>query len=109
MGTVVHLVPNMFNGSAYIKKGEDHVFGEEDSPERFVVTEPFGDEWITGLLSTEPFPSAMQSNKLVSDCRKYNDGIKFQTRGIMLKPGATIVKLQTLPLGVQEHDKVPQE
>jgi len=108
-GTVVHLVPNIFSGSAYIEKGEIKEFGGEESTERFVITEPFGDEWITGLLSTEPFPNAMQSNTLVGDCRKYNDGIKIQTRGIQLKLGAAIVTLQTLPVGAGEPDNVLQK
>lgn len=108
-GTVVHLVPNMFSGSAHIKAEEVKEFGGEESLERFVVTGPFGDEWITGLLSTQPFPNAMQAPTLVGDCRTYNEGIKIQTRGIQVKLGAAIVKLQTLPPGAQEPDKVLKE
>lgn len=51
----------------------------------------------------------MKAPTLVGDCRKYYEGIKIQTRGIRVTLEAAIVKLQTLPLVVDEPDKVLHE
>jgi hypothetical protein len=50
-GTVVHLVPNVYRGQAFIKGGKQYAFGDESSPEQFVIKGPLrnrdnqGDGW----------------------------------------------------------------
>ena len=81
-GTVVHLVPNMFRKQAKIQKGVTYVFGGDDSPERFIISGPFGDEVIKALLSTHPFSEELQSNDVVSDSKTY---VKTLEKGIQGK------------------------
>ena len=75
-GTVVHLVPNMFRKQAKIKKGETYVFGSDDSPERFIISGPFGDEVIKALVSPVPFSEDLQPNEVVSDSKTYVETLK---------------------------------
>jgi len=83
-GTVVHLVPNLFRGQAFIKKGETYVFGGEDSPERFVISEPYGDEVIKAVASTQPFLEELTPKEPVSESQTYLKSLK---RGLKIQPG----------------------
>ena len=98
-GKVVHLVPNLFRGQAFIQKGETYVFGGKDSPERFVISEPFGDEVIKAVASAQPFPEVLTPKASMSESQDYVDtlkkglavqpGPKGRTRGIQIMSGAS--------------------
>jgi len=83
-GTVVHLVPNLFRGQAFIQKGETYVFGGEDSPERFIISEPFGDEVIKAVASAKPFIEALTPKENVSESHAY---VKTLKKGLSVQPG----------------------
>lgn len=83
-GTVVHLVPNIFRGQAFIQKGETYVFGGEDSPERFIISEPFGDEVIKAVASAQPFIEALTPKENVSESHTY---VKTLKKGLSVQPG----------------------
>jgi hypothetical protein len=83
-GTVVHLVPNLFRGQALIQKGETYVFGGEDSPERFIISEPFGDEVIKAVASAQPFLEALTPKENVSESEAY---VKTLKKGLSVQPG----------------------
>ncbi|MDH5429202.1 MAG: DUF4384 domain-containing protein [Nitrospirota bacterium] len=83
-GTVVHLVPNLFRGQAFIQKGETYVFGGEDSPERFIISEPFGDEVIKAVASAQPFIEALTPKENVSESHAY---VKTLKKGLSVQPG----------------------
>ncbi len=98
-GKVVHLVPNLFRGQAFIEKGETYVFGGKDSPERFIISEPFGDEVIKAVASAQPFAQALLPQEVMSESGTYvktlKKGLTVQagpsgtTRGIQIMSGAS--------------------
>ena len=98
-GTVVHLVPNLFRGQAFIQKGETYVFGGEDSPERFIISDPFGDEVIKAVASAQPFLESLTPKENVSKSEAYvktlkkglsvQPGVKSKMRGIRIMSGAS--------------------
>jgi hypothetical protein len=53
-GTVVHLVPNVYGGNAFIKAGQTYSFGGPDGREAFTITGPFGTEVIKVIAGTQP-------------------------------------------------------
>ena len=83
-GTVVHLVPNLFRGQAFIQKGETYIFGGEDSPERFIISEPFGDEVIKAVASAQPFLEELTPKENVSESHAY---VKTLKKGLSVQPG----------------------
>ncbi len=83
-GKVVHLVPNLFRGQAFIQKGETYVFGGKDSPERFIISEPFGDEVIKAVASAQPFAAALMPKKSMSESQDYVETLK---KGLTVQPG----------------------
>ncbi len=83
-GTVVHLVPNLFRGQAFVQKGKTYVFGGEDSPERFIVSEPFGNEVIKAVVSIRPFLDELTPTGSVSESQAY---LKTLKRGLSVQPG----------------------
>jgi len=83
-GTVVHLVPNLFRGQAFIQQGKTYVFGGQDSPERFVISQPFGDEVIKAVASVQPFSEALIPKGNLSESQAY---IKTLKRGLSIQPG----------------------
>jgi len=83
-GTVVHLVPNLFRGQAFIQKGETYVFGGDDSPERFIISEPFGDEVIKAVASAQPFIEELTPKENVSESHAY---VKTLKKGLSVQPG----------------------
>ncbi len=88
-GTVVHMVPNLFNGQTLIKKGVPYTFGGKDSPARFVISGPFGDEVIKAFASKTPFPESVKSATAVSKSDVYLPTLE---RGLSVGPrrGVTI-------------------
>ena len=83
-GTVVHLVPNLFRGQAFVQKGKTYVFGGEDSPERFVISEPFGNEVIKAIVSVRPFLDELTPTGSMSESQAYLKSLK---RGLSVQPG----------------------
>jgi len=98
-GTVVHLVPNIYRGQAFIYANKPETFGGgQDAPERFVISEPFGVEVIKAIASARPFPDELNPQELVSESQMYVEtlkkGLKVQpgfkgTRGIRIMSGAS--------------------
>jgi len=83
-GTVVHLVPNLFRGQAFIQKGQTYIFGGEESPERFLIIGPFGDEVIKAVASAQPFVETLTSKENVSESHAY---VKTLKKGLSVQPG----------------------
>ncbi len=82
-GKVVHLVPNLFRAQAFVEKGKTYVFGGEDSPERFIIREPFGNEVIKAVASTEPFSEALVPEGAVSESQSYRKSLE---KGLSVQP-----------------------
>ncbi len=111
-GTVVHLVPNIFRQQAEIKKGQTYVFGSDDSPERFIISGPFGDEVIKALVSPYPFSKDLQSKAVVSDSETYVKTLKKnlerseQQKG---KRGVKILSGSSASIFTKSHDTLKLE
>jgi hypothetical protein len=116
--TVVHLVPNIYRQQAFIQKGQTYEFGGEHSPERFEISEPFGDETIIAVASQNPFLDSLLPKETTSNCKKYvqtlQDSLKLQPgfqpkgkRGVKVKSGMTSTKttLYTASKEVGEYKK----
>lgn len=83
---VVHLVPNLFRQQAFIKKNTIYTFGTEDTPERFKIQGPFGDEVIKVIASKTPFPASQISSEVISHCEPYVQKLEQGlTRGISVE------------------------
>lgn len=115
---VAHLVPNMYRQQAFIQKGQTYEFGGEYSPERFVISEPFGDETIIAVASRNPFNDSLVPKETQSNCKNYlqtlESGLKLQPgflqrgkRGVKIKSGMANAKttLYTSSKEVVEHKK----
>lgn len=99
-GKVVHLVPNLFREQAFIRKGEKTTFGGENSPERFIISEPFGDEVIKAIASAQPFTKSVTPKENISESQAYLEtlkneltiqpGFKGTKRGIKIMSGASV-------------------
>ena len=117
-GTVVHLVPNLFRGQAFIQQGKTYVFGGQDSPERFVISQPFGDEVIKAVASVQPFSEALIPKGNISESQAYiktlknglsiQRGFKAKTRGIQIMSGMSgaSVSLSTSSQEVSDFKKI---
>lgn len=80
--TVVHLVPNIYGGEAFIRAGQTYTFGGPGGRETFTIQGPFGTEAIKALVSSQPFDSALAASRNVDDSRAYLKTIQTATRGI---------------------------
>jgi Domain of unknown function (DUF4384) len=99
-GTVAHLVPNMYRGQGHITGGQTYAFGDDTSPEHFIVQEPYGDEVIKAIVSVTPFDLANESVEAVGDSRTY---IKTNLRGIKLVAAESSVSLKTVGTAVSDQ------
>ena len=99
-GNVVHLVPNIFRGQAHIVGGVTYAFGDDSSPDQFVVKEPYGDEIIKAVVSTQPFDIPADP-ETVSESRAYLQG---GLRGIKLVAAEASVPLKTVSKTVDEYN-----
>ena len=61
-GTVVHLVPNVYRGQAFIKGGKKYAFGDETSPEQFIIRAPYGTEAIKAIVGVRPFEDTSETS-----------------------------------------------
>lgn len=87
-GTVVHLVPNIYGGEAFIKAGQTYAFGGPGGRESFTIDGPFGTETIKALVSTQPFAPSMAAGRSVEESRSYLRGLQAATRGVKVEGGA---------------------
>lgn len=102
-GTVVHLVPNLYRGQAFIAAGRTYAFGDEAGPDQFVVKAPFGDETIKAIASVRPFELAHAPTETTSASRRYLDDLKEGLRGIKVVAAAASVGLTTESKAVAEY------
>ena len=110
--TVVHMVPNMFRGQAFIRKGQIYEFGGDNSLERFIISGPFGEEVIKAVASTKPFVNILQTNKPISESQNYvktlRKGLEITPRGIQIMAG-TSIPLYTTSKAVLKHKNALEE
>ena len=105
---VIHLVPNLFRHQAFIKKDIIYTFGDKNSPERFRIQGPFGDEVIKAIASKTPFPASQISPETVSHCEPYVETLeRVRTRGIVLEGNmaSTEASIFTASLKKFEHQQ----
>ena len=102
-GTVAHLVPNIYRGQAHITGGKTYAFGDETSPEQFIIQQPYGDEVIKAIASVTPFELLNEPAEVIGDSRAY---IKANLRGIKVVAAESSVSLKTESAAVKE-DKQP--
>lgn len=87
-GTVVHLVPNVYGGEAFIKAGQAYTFGGPGGREIFTVQGPFGAETVKALVSSQPFDRSLSTQRNVEDSRDYLGNLQTATRGIKVGAGS---------------------
>mgnify|MGYP001612981835 FL=1 len=100
-GTVVHLVPNVYRGQAFIKGGKKYAFGDETSPEQFVISEPYGAETIKAITGVRPFETAADEDKPRGDSREYLQRL----RGIKVVAASSSAELSTESRAVADYKK----
>ena len=105
-GTVVHLVPNVYRGQAFIKRGKKYAFGDETSPEQFVINAPYGTEAIKAIVAVRPFDSGAEGEPSISDSRAY---LQSGLRGIKVVAATSSVELQTTSRAVEVYKKERQQ
>jgi len=106
--TAINLVPNLFRAQARIEEGITYTFGAEDSPERFIVTGPFGHEFIKAIVSPTPLEISPKDNSIVTESRSYLKILKKRTRGVMIQANAS-VSLVTSSKAAQELSSLGQK
>ena len=102
-GTVVHLVPNVYRGQAFIKGGKKYAFGDEASPEQFIIRDPYGTEAIKAIVGVRPFEDTSETRDTVSDSRAYLNGLQSGLRGIKIVAAAASVEIKTDSQAVAEY------
>lgn len=105
-GTVAHLVPNMYRGQGHITGGKTYAFGDDTSPEHFIVQEPYGDEVIKAIASVSPFDLSNEPVEVIGDSRAY---IKTKLRGIRLVAAESSVSLKTESSAVSEQKQAAKK
>ncbi|MCS6303710.1 MAG: DUF4384 domain-containing protein [Nitrospira sp.] len=100
-GTVTHLVPNIYRGQAFIVGGKTYSFGDETSPEQYVINEPYGAETIKAITGVQPFEAAADEAGATGDSRNYLGRL----RGIKVVAAASSVELSTESRTVAEYKK----
>ena len=103
-GTVVHLVPNLFRGQAMVKAGQTYTFGDDASPEHFVIQGPYGDETIKAILSARPIEIPDDSGQPIDRSRDYLKNLKA-TRGVGIVGVERSASLVTLSKTVDDYQK----
>ena len=104
-GTVVHLVPNIYRGQAFVKGGKKYAFGDESSPEEFIIKGPFGAETVKAIVGVRPFETALEPTETVSDSRAYLNGLQSALRGIKVVAASASAELKTESQTVSEYKK----
>jgi hypothetical protein len=108
-GCVVHLVPNVYRGQAFIRGGRTYTFGGDGDPEHIVITGPFGAETIKAILSASPI-NIIEGNDEPSGCddsRRYlqrlQTGVRKGVRGARLMGVDRSVSLVTTSKLVDDY------
>ena len=99
---MVHLVPNVYRGQAFIKGGKKYAFGDEASPEQFVINPPYGTEAIKAVVAVRPFDSEAEGAPSVSDSRAY---LQSGLRGIKVVAATSSVEISTESHMVADYKK----
>lgn len=100
-GTVVHLVPNMYRGQAFITGGKKYSFGDEASPEQLVISEPYGAEAIKAITGVRPFETAADEGQSRGDSREYLQRL----RGIKVVAASSSAELSTESRAVADYKR----
>jgi hypothetical protein len=100
-GTVAHLVPNMYRGQAFIIGGKTYSFGDETSPEQYVINQPYGSEAIKAITGVQPFEATADEAGPTGDSRNYLGRL----RGIKVVAAASSIELNTESRAVAEYKK----
>lgn len=101
-GTVVHLVPNVYRGQAFIKGEKKYAFGDETSPEQFIIRPPYGTEAIKAIVAVRPFETEAEGEPSSSDSREY---LQSGLRGIKVVAAASSVEISTESHAVADYKK----
>jgi Domain of unknown function (DUF4384) len=101
-GKVVHLVPNRYRGQAFIKGGKKYAFGDETSPEYFIVEPPYGTEAIKAIGAVLPFDTGPEGESTESDSREY---IQKGLRGLKVVAATSSVEISTESRAVDAYKK----
>jgi hypothetical protein len=101
-GTVVHLVPNVYRGQAFIKGGKKYAFGDETSPEQFIIRPPYGTEAIKAVVAVRPFETGAEGEPSLSDSRTY---LQSGLRGIKVVAATSSVEISTESHAVADYKK----
>ena len=105
-GCVVHLVPNLYRGEAFIKGGQTYSFGSATSPEQFTVTGPFGAETIKAIVGVKPFDPSLQGKTTeCDDSRAYVQGLQQGLRGLKVSGVEKALSLTTVSRTVEGYRK----
>lgn len=102
-GKVAHLVPNIYRGQAFITGGKTYSFGDETSPEQYIINEPYGAEAIKAITGVQPFEAAADEADPTGDSRNYLGRL----RGIKVVAASSSVELNTKSRAVAEYKKEP--
>ena len=104
-GTVVHLVPNIYRGQAYITGGKTYSFGDDSDSAQFVINGPYGDEVIKAMVGLQPFPLPSQSDTTRSESKSYINGLQSKLRGVKVVAATASISLKTESNSVAEYKK----
>lgn len=104
-GTAVNLVPNLFRTQGRINENTTYTFGTDDSPEKFIITGPFGHEMIKAMVSPTPIPVSRQNDSMIKKSRSYLETLRKGSRGIMVQANASII-LVTASKAAQELSNI---
>jgi len=105
-GTVAHLIPNIYRGQGHITGEKTYAFGDDTSPEHFIVQEPYGDEVIKAIASITPFDLSNEPADAIGDSRAY---IRTNLRGIKVVAAESSVSLKTESTAVSEQTQAAKE
>jgi hypothetical protein len=108
-GTVVHLVPNVYGGNAFITAGQTYTFGGPGGREVFTIQGPFGAETIKALISTQPFDAGFTATRNVDDSRQYLSSLKTATRGVKVGVGSEAAQWAEAAVGLSTASKAVSE
>ena len=101
-GTVVHLAPNVYRGQAFIKGGKKYAFGDETSPEHFIIGPPYGTEAVKAIVGVRPFDDGVVGESSISDSRAY---LQSGLRGIKVVAATSSVEISTESQTVADYKK----
>jgi len=74
-GNVVHLIPNLFEEKQKIKAGQIYIVGGNKSKIKLIVENPYGEEYIRALVSTQPLDESFMSTEMIEESQNYQQTI----------------------------------